>query len=108
MTEEEATAASVFAQMDDLAMIFAYLYRIHGLEGFLALLDASGPWTKATLVRAADELMKLDMPALAEAISEAAAKAGEPINPFPKNTPGWRDWNRREHGGYSGFLGGKS
>ena len=101
---EAVEPADVFAQMDDLAMLFAYLYRHHGLEGFMALLDASAPWTKASLMKAAEELMQLDMPDLAEAIQEAAASAPEPANPFPENTGNHRNWNRHTNGDFTGFL----
>jgi hypothetical protein len=106
----EDSAADVFAGMDSAAMIYAYIHRIHGMDGLVAVLNASvnDQWTKASLTRAADELAEMDMPIIAEAIAEAASNAPEPTNPFPENTAHWRNWNRCTYGDFTGFLGGKS
>ena len=114
ITEAEAPA-DPFEQFDSPAMIYAYIHRIHGIDGLQTLLNATveDQWTKASLEQAADELaqLALDMPALteaAEAVAAAAANAPEPENPFPENTAHWRNWNRRTYGDFTGFLGGKS
>ena len=108
MTEE--TPADIFSEMDSAAMIYAYVHRVLGMDGLLAVLNASveDQWTKASLERAADELAEMDMPIIAEAIAEAAANAAEPTNPFPENTAHWRNWNRCTYGDFTGFLGSKS
>jgi hypothetical protein len=104
MTED--TTASIFAELETTAMLFAYIFKIEGRDGLLRLLtdSAASGWSKASLLQAADELMQMEMPAVAEVIAEAADCAPEPANPFPKNTGNWRDWNRRNTGDFEGFL----
>jgi hypothetical protein len=115
MMTEPVKPVDIFAEMDSPAMIYAYVHRIHGLDGLQAVLNATveDQWTKASLTQAADELtqLALDMPALAEAaeaVAAAAANAPEPENPFPEHSANWRNWNRFHHDDFTGFLGGKS
>jgi hypothetical protein len=106
----EDTTASIFAELETTAMLFAYIHKIEGRDGLLWLLNESEAkgWPWASLMNAADELTQMDMPAVAEVIAEAASSAAEPTNPFPENTANWRNWNRRFMGDFTGFLGGKS
>ncbi len=107
MTEADNTA-DIFSEMDTAAMLFAYFHRTDGMAGLQRFLAAAvenaGEGTKPCLIKAADELMEMEMPATARAVLETAATLAEPENPFPENTPNWRDWNRRQTGSFEGFY----
>ena len=96
----------IFEEFETCAMIYAYFHKLYGMEGLLMILIAISEedWSKKHFMKAASELAEMEMTVVAEALAEAAANAPEPVNPFPKNTGDWRDWNRRKAGSFEGFL----
>jgi hypothetical protein len=94
-----------FEGYDTAASVMAYVHHITGMAGLIQLLDKLES-DGAFLERAADELEAVGLKDVAAAVSDYAATAPPPSNPFDKLTDpaNWRDWNRRHTGSFDGYY----
>jgi hypothetical protein len=88
---------------DSSAGVMAYIYSKEGAEALRALLALMAA-EREMLERDAKELIEVGLPAVADIVLEAAANTPPKQNPHPEETADWRDWNRRHHQDFTGFL----
>jgi hypothetical protein len=95
--------ANPFEAFDDVAAVLAFCHATFGevgLRELLAMVEAD----QESLLRDVQELNEIGLRDAAAIVSEAADSAPIKQNPHPEGTANWKDWNRRHHQDFTGFL----